>query len=85
LTIEIPHPRNYIIERCPYCGRRLAEWFEGDGHVTFLHDRAGITYYYADLQNESQGRPLEGSAVCLRVLCRIRRRLNSRKTPEVSA
>jgi hypothetical protein len=76
-------PTRYIIERCPYCKRRLAEWFEGDDHVTILHGKAAVEFgisvpiedFNAVGPHKYTGSPREGTATCLRWACRIRTKL----------
>lgn len=86
--LNFPHgPREYIIERCPYCNRRLAEWFAGEGHVTILHPKAsikfGINQVDLDMMIDTPPRPVKGSATCMRLTCRLRRRFHPPLTPEV--
>lgn len=70
--LNLPHgPSRYIIERCPYCKRRLAEWFEGDDHVTVLHNKA--EFVAGSCQEHGIVSVTDtGSAYCLRWLCRVR-------------
>jgi hypothetical protein len=81
-VVDIPRrPRNYIIERCRHCNRRLAEWFEGDDHVTLLHPKAGIQFGAVvdapyPLDTEIPMQPQQGTATCLRWRCKLRRRLS---------
>lgn len=85
--LNFPHgPREYIIERCPYCGRRLAEWYAGDETVTILHGQAAMRMGIEDdtpLSGDIPLHPVPGSSYCLRPLCRLRRRLHPPLTPEV--